>query len=251
MPSSAPDVATEVDVGERLRAIRRLRRCTLQDGRRALGAERELPQPGRARPVEREHRVAAADRRRARRQRLRPVRADRAAARRGCFAATTAPRSNFGVLGRKLLLTPKPLHHLEVFVGELEPGRIDRDRAVRPRRLGGALRRPAGDGPARARRRAPRARAGRQHRLPELDAAPHLEHRGRDRGSDVDHQPAQLLEREEERDGHRAGMRSGGSAARTSSSGRRSPAAPGWSRAGRASRTRCAHSTWPRAAACR
>jgi uncharacterized cupin superfamily protein len=32
------------------------------------------------------------------------------------------PALNFGVLGRKLLLTPKPLHHLEVFVGELGPG---------------------------------------------------------------------------------------------------------------------------------
>src|SRR6202795_4591454 len=30
MPSSAPDVTAQVDVGERLRAIRRLRRCTLR-----------------------------------------------------------------------------------------------------------------------------------------------------------------------------------------------------------------------------
>jgi hypothetical protein len=30
MPSSAPDVSTEIDVGERLRAIRRARRCTLR-----------------------------------------------------------------------------------------------------------------------------------------------------------------------------------------------------------------------------
>ena len=32
------------------------------------------------------------------------------------------PALTFGVLGRKLLLTPKPLSHLEVFVGELDPG---------------------------------------------------------------------------------------------------------------------------------
>jgi transcriptional regulator with XRE-family HTH domain len=32
------------------------------------------------------------------------------------------PALAFGVLGRKLMLTPKPLHELEVFVGELEPG---------------------------------------------------------------------------------------------------------------------------------
>ena len=32
------------------------------------------------------------------------------------------PALSFGVLGRKLLLTPKPLHHLEVFAGELDVG---------------------------------------------------------------------------------------------------------------------------------
>src|SRR6266705_6537767 len=31
MPSSAPDVSTEVDVGERLQALRRFRRCTLRE----------------------------------------------------------------------------------------------------------------------------------------------------------------------------------------------------------------------------
>ena len=30
------------------------------------------------------------------------------------------PALSFGVLGKKLLLTPRPLHHLEVFAGELE-----------------------------------------------------------------------------------------------------------------------------------
>jgi len=32
------------------------------------------------------------------------------------------PALSFGILGRKLLLTPRPLHHLEVFMGELEVG---------------------------------------------------------------------------------------------------------------------------------
>ena len=32
------------------------------------------------------------------------------------------PALAFGVLGKKLLLTPRPLRHLEVFVGELELG---------------------------------------------------------------------------------------------------------------------------------
>jgi mannose-6-phosphate isomerase-like protein (cupin superfamily) len=32
------------------------------------------------------------------------------------------PSLSFGVLGTKRLLTPRPLSHLEVFVGELDPG---------------------------------------------------------------------------------------------------------------------------------
>src|SRR5262249_59374238 len=32
------------------------------------------------------------------------------------------PSLAFGILGRKLLLTPRPLHHLEVFMGELDAG---------------------------------------------------------------------------------------------------------------------------------
>ena len=32
------------------------------------------------------------------------------------------PALQFGILGRKLLLTPRPLRHLEVFAGELEVG---------------------------------------------------------------------------------------------------------------------------------
>ena len=32
------------------------------------------------------------------------------------------PTLAFGLLGRKMLLTPRPLHHLEVFVGEIDPG---------------------------------------------------------------------------------------------------------------------------------
>ena len=32
------------------------------------------------------------------------------------------PTVAFGILGRKMLLTQRPLHHLEVFVGEIDPG---------------------------------------------------------------------------------------------------------------------------------
>ena len=52
------------------------------------------------------------------------------------------PRSRSGPRSQDTL-TPRPLQQLEVIVGELDPG-IDRCRAVRARRLGGALRRPRG-----------------------------------------------------------------------------------------------------------
>ena len=92
MPSSAPDVRTEVDVGERLRDIRRLRRATLKTiADRAGVSVADLFEPSgppRPRVLRREDRPSLA----------------------------------FGILGRKFLLTPRPLHHLEVFAGELDPG---------------------------------------------------------------------------------------------------------------------------------
>ncbi len=121
MPSSAPDVATNVDVGERLRAIRRLRRCTLRTVAERSGlSESFLSQVERGRSnasIASLRRIADA---------LGVSVAD-------LFEPTGPPRPRvlrredrpaltFGVLGRKLLLTPKPLHHLEVFVGELDPG---------------------------------------------------------------------------------------------------------------------------------
>lgn len=42
--------------------------------------------------------------------------------------AAEAPRLTFGVLGRKFRLTPGPQHHLEVFLGEFEPGGSTGDR---------------------------------------------------------------------------------------------------------------------------
>ena len=121
MPASAPDVATEVDVGERLRAIRRLRRCTLRTVAERSGlSESFLSQVERGRSnasIASLRRIADA---------LGVSVAD-------LFEPTgptpsqvlrreDRPALTFGVLGRKLLLTPKPLHHLEVFVGELDPG---------------------------------------------------------------------------------------------------------------------------------
>jgi transcriptional regulator with XRE-family HTH domain len=121
MPSSAPDVAAEVDVGERLRVIRRLRRCTLRTvAQRAGLSESFLSQIERGRAsasIASLRRIAEA---------LGVSVAD-------LFEPSGPPRPRvlrrderpalaFGVLGRKLLLTPRPLHHLEVFVGELDPG---------------------------------------------------------------------------------------------------------------------------------
>jgi len=121
MPSSAPDVATEVDVGERLRSIRRLRRCTLRTVAERSGlSESFLSQVERGRS---NASIAS----------LRRIADALGVSVSDLFEPAGPPRPRvlrredrpaltFGVLGRKLLLTPKPLHHLEVFVGELDPG---------------------------------------------------------------------------------------------------------------------------------
>jgi transcriptional regulator with XRE-family HTH domain len=121
MPSTQPDVAAEVDVGERLRELRRFRRATLRTIAERSGlSESFLSQVERGRSsasiaslkrITDALGVSMADL-------FEPDgvpgprvlrRADR-------------PALSFGILGRKLLLTPRPLHHLEVFVGELEVG---------------------------------------------------------------------------------------------------------------------------------
>jgi transcriptional regulator with XRE-family HTH domain len=121
MPSSAPDVTTQVDVGERLRAIRRLRRCTLRTVSDRSGlSESFLSQVERGRSsasIASLRRIADA---------LGVSVADLfepgGPPRPKVLRRDDRPALNFGILGRKLLLTRKPLHHLEVFVGELEPG---------------------------------------------------------------------------------------------------------------------------------
>ena len=121
MPSSAPEAVTEVDVGERLRDIRRLRHATLRTiADRAGVSESFLSQVERGRAsasVASLRRIAGA---------LGVTVAD-------LFDSSGPPgpqvlRRNerpslsFGVLGTKRLLTPRPLSHLEVFVGELDVG---------------------------------------------------------------------------------------------------------------------------------
>jgi transcriptional regulator with XRE-family HTH domain len=121
MPSSAPDAVTEVDVGERLRVIRGLRRCTLRTvADRAGVSESFLSQVERGRAsasIASLRRIAGA---------LGVSVADLfepgGPPRPRVLRRDERPALAFGVLGRKLLLTPRPLHHLEVFVGELDRG---------------------------------------------------------------------------------------------------------------------------------
>src|SRR5438132_8881519 len=121
MPSSAPDVSTEVDVGERLRALRRFRRCTLRTIAERSGlSESFLSQVERGRSS-----ASIAS--------LRRITDALGVSIADLFEPgglpgprvlrrDERPALSFGILGRKLLLTPRPLHHLEVFAGELEVG---------------------------------------------------------------------------------------------------------------------------------
>jgi len=121
MPSSAPDAVAEVDVGERLRAIRGFRRATLKTiADRAGVSESFLSQ------VERGKASASI-------ASLRRIAGALGVSVSDLFEPSGPPQARvlrreerpslaFGILGRKLLLTPRPLHHLEVFVGELDAG---------------------------------------------------------------------------------------------------------------------------------
>jgi len=114
--------APRVDVGERLRAIRRLRRATLKTvADRAGLSESFLSQVERGQSnasVASLKRIAAAlgvnvaDLFEPNGSRTRP----RVLRREG------RPALTFGTLGRKYMLTPRPLEHLQVIVGELDEG---------------------------------------------------------------------------------------------------------------------------------
>jgi transcriptional regulator with XRE-family HTH domain len=121
MARSAPDVMAEVDVGERLRTLRRFRRCTLQTVAERSGlSESFLSQVERGRSnasIASLRRIADA---------LGVSMADLfepdGLPGPRVLRRDERPALQFGILGRKLLLTPRPLHHLEVFAGELEVG---------------------------------------------------------------------------------------------------------------------------------
>src|SRR5437588_3494970 len=121
MPSSAPDVSTEIDVVERLQALRRYRRCTLRVvAKRAGLSESFLSQ------VERGQSSASIASLRRIADALGVTMADLfepdGLPGPRVLRRDERPALSFGVLGKKLLLTPRPLHHLEVFAGELEVG---------------------------------------------------------------------------------------------------------------------------------
>jgi transcriptional regulator with XRE-family HTH domain len=121
VPSSVPEVEAEVDVGERLRELRRFRRATLRTIADRSGlSESFLSQVERGRSsasIASLRRIADA---------LGISMADLfepdAVPGPKVIRRQDRPTLAFGVLGKKALLTPKPLHHLEVFVGELEVG---------------------------------------------------------------------------------------------------------------------------------
>lgn len=114
--------AERVDVGERLRAIRRLRRATLKSvADRAELSESFLSQVERGRAnasIASLRKIAAA---------LGVDVADLFApngstGRPRVLRREARPNLAFGTLGRKFMLTPRPLEHLQVIVGELDAG---------------------------------------------------------------------------------------------------------------------------------
>ena len=122
MSSQASVEETGVDVGERLRAIRRLRRATLKTvADRAELSESFLSQVERGRAnasIGSLKRIAGA---------LGVTVADLfepngSTSRPRVLRREGRPALTFGTLGRKYMLTPRPLDHLQVIVGELEAG---------------------------------------------------------------------------------------------------------------------------------
>jgi transcriptional regulator with XRE-family HTH domain len=121
VPSSTPELAAEVDVGERLRDLRRFRRATLRTIADRSGlSESFLSQVERGRSS-----ASIAS--------LRKIADALGVSMADLFEPDGVPGPKvlrradrpalaFGVLGKKSLLTPRALHHLEVFVGELQVG---------------------------------------------------------------------------------------------------------------------------------
>lgn len=131
MAEDSPHAVPEQDVpaGARLRALRKARQRTLRDIAEAAGisegylsqVERGLANPSIAtlRQVAAALGLKMAD----------LFADDHTTGRPRVLRAAEAPRLDLGVLGRKFRLTPGPQHHLEVFLGEFDPGGSTGDRA--------------------------------------------------------------------------------------------------------------------------
>ena len=122
MSSQATLEGSRVDVGDRLRAIRRLRRATLKTvAERAQLSESFLSQVERGRAnasIASLQRIAGA---------LGVHVADLfepngSPSRPRVLRRESRPALTFGVLGQKYMLTPRPLENLQVIVGEFEAG---------------------------------------------------------------------------------------------------------------------------------
>jgi transcriptional regulator with XRE-family HTH domain len=120
--SQLTSTETRVDIGERLRAIRTLRRITLRTvAERAELSESFLSQVERGRAnasVASLKRIAGA---------LGVNVSDLfepngSASRPRVLERESRPMLTFGTLGQKYMLTPRPLEHLQVIVGEFEAG---------------------------------------------------------------------------------------------------------------------------------
>jgi transcriptional regulator with XRE-family HTH domain len=128
--SSQTDIdGARVDVGERLRAIRRLRRITLKTvAERAELSESFLSQVERGRAnasVASLRRISAA---------LGVNVADLfepngSVSRPRVLRREARPTLTFGTLGQKFMLTPRPLEHLQVILGEFDAGGSTGDEA--------------------------------------------------------------------------------------------------------------------------
>ncbi|MEX0850856.1 MAG: XRE family transcriptional regulator [Gaiellaceae bacterium] len=122
MSVQAPSEETGIDVGERLRAIRKRRRVTLRTvADRAELSESFLSQVERGRAnasIASLKRIAGA---------LGVNVADLfepngSPSRPRVLRRERRPTLTFGTLGRKFMLTPRPLEHLQVIVGQLDAG---------------------------------------------------------------------------------------------------------------------------------
>ena len=181
-----------VELGERLRAIRVLRRLTLREVAEAAGvSESFVSQLERGRSsasVATLQRLAAAVG-----IEISDLFAGESQSGPRVLRRHERQQLEWGHLGRKALLTPKPLHSLEVVAAAFDPGGSTGDEPYTHGDSEELLLVLDGSRPPAARQRAARPLGRRQRQLPELDAPPRQQSGRRARRGSVRHQSAQLL----------------------------------------------------------